>query len=198
VKALITGTTGQDGSYLAELLLSKGYEVHGTKRRSSSFNTQRIDHLMGNPTFHLHYADVCDPRSIDALVADLQPDEIYNLAAQSHVAVSFEIPGYTLDATAAGALNVLDAMRRYASKARLYQASSSEMFGNAAAFRAAGLDWRNWVTTDPRYERAAEVDRLCAFPRKAATHLHWKAKTHAACLAALMVKADREALKCAA
>lgn len=131
MRALITGTAGQDGSYLAELLLAKGYEVHGTKRRSSSFNTQRINHLIENPAFHLHYADVCDPQSVARVMAATQPDEIYNLAAQSHVGVSFELPGYTAEATGQGALNVFEAMRHAAPKARLYQASSSEMFGNS-------------------------------------------------------------------
>ncbi len=133
MKALITGVTGQDGSYLSELLLSKGYEVHGTKRRSSSFNTARIDHLMDNPSFHLHYADVCDPQSIERVMEISHPDEIYNLAAQSHVGVSFELPGYTSETTGQGTLNVLEAMRRSAPAARMYQASSSEMFGNSPA-----------------------------------------------------------------
>lgn len=132
-KALVVGCTGQDGSYLAELLLSKGYEVHGTKRRSSSFNTSRIDHLMPNERFHLHYMDVTDPLSVSQVVQQVAPDEIYNLAAQSHVGVSFEMPGYTFDSITHGTLNMLEAMRRFAREARFYQASSSEMFGNQPA-----------------------------------------------------------------
>lgn len=317
--ALIVGASGQDGSYLAELLLSKGYDVHGTKRRSSSFNTCRVDHLMANSSFHLHYADVCDSHSIERVMAMVQPDEIYNLAAQSHVGVSFEMPSYTSQAVAIGALNVFEAMRSQVPNARLYQASSSEMFGNSQApqseatpfaprspyacakvfahhaainyresynlhiscgilfnhessrrgetfvtrkitmavarikaglqlsltlgnlearrdwghapeyveamwmmlqrpspddyvigtgttitvwefaklaFEAAGLDWRSHVRTDFAYHRPAEVTMLRANPRKAATHLHWKAKTHAAALAKIMVEADMEALKC--
>jgi len=119
---------------LAELLLSKGYEVHGTKRRSSSFNTSRIDHLVADPRFHLHYMDVTDPLSVAQVLEQISPfDEIYNLAAQSHVGVSFEMPGYTFDSIARGTLNMLEAMRRFAPKARFYQASSSEMFGNQPA-----------------------------------------------------------------
>lgn len=132
-KALISGITGQDGSYLAELLLSKGYEVHGIKRRSSSFNTGRIDHLMSNTGFTLHYGDVCDPLSIERIMATVDPDEIYHLAAQSHVAVSFEMPRYTMDSIVGGTLAMLEAMRHCCPRARFYQASSSEMFGNAPA-----------------------------------------------------------------
>jgi GDPmannose 4,6-dehydratase len=136
-RALITGVTGQDGSYLAELLLQKGYEVHGVKRRSSSFNTGRLDgiytdwHAAGN-RFFLHFADLCDSSSLWKLMYDVQPDEIYNLAAQSHVRVSFDIPEYTADVTAMGALRVLEAMHRTGTKARFYQASSSEMYGSTA------------------------------------------------------------------
>ena len=133
-RALITGTTGQDGSYLAELLLEKGYEVHGLKRRSSSFNTERVDHLYEDareaPTnFYLHYADLADSGSLTKILYELQPDEIYNLGAQSHVKVSFEIPEYTGDVVALGALRLIEAMRQSGAEARLYQASSSEMFG---------------------------------------------------------------------
>lgn len=128
--ALILGVTGQDGSYLSDFLLSKGYEVHGIKRRSSSFNTGRVDHLMDNPRFHLHYGDVCDGAGLTRLIYELRPDEVYNLAAQSHVRVSFEIPEYTGDATGMGALRLFEALRSAGSKARVYQASSSEMFGN--------------------------------------------------------------------
>lgn len=136
-KALITGVTGQDGSYLAEILLEKGYEVHGIKRRSSSLNTQRIDHIYrdqhekGWEKFVLHYADLTDANNISRLIREIEPDEVYNLAAQSHVAVSFELPEYTLQATAAGVLNVLEAIRiaGFANKTKFYQASSSEMYG---------------------------------------------------------------------
>jgi GDPmannose 4,6-dehydratase len=134
-RALITGTTGQDGSYLAELLLEKGYEVHGLKRRSSSFNTERVDHLYEDareaPTnFYLHYADLADSGSLTKILYELQPDEIYNLGAQSHVKVSFEIPEYTGDVVALGALRLIEAMRQAGAQVRLYQASSSEMFGS--------------------------------------------------------------------
>lgn len=126
-KALITGVTGQDGSYLAELLLQKGYEVHGLVRRSSSFNTWRIDHF--REQLDLHYGDMIDQNSLLRVLAKVQPDEVYNLAAQSHVAVSFEMPEYTTDVTGTGTLRLLDAMSQTGCKARFYQASSSEMFG---------------------------------------------------------------------
>ncbi|MEO6079232.1 MAG: GDP-mannose 4,6-dehydratase [Steroidobacteraceae bacterium] len=135
-KALITGVTGQDGSYLAEFLLGKGYEVHGLKRRSSSFNTDRIDHLYQDPhergvRMHLHYGDLTDSTNLIRIVKQVQPDEIYNLAAQSHVAVSFETPEYTANADAIGTLRLLEAIRILGleKKTRFYQASTSEMFG---------------------------------------------------------------------
>src|SRR5213596_1176976 len=134
--ALITGATGQDGAYLAEFLLSKGYTVHGVKRRSSSFNTERIDHLIHDPheegvSFHMHYGDVTDATNIIRIVQETQPDEIYNLAAQSHVQVSFESPEYTANADGVGTLRLLEAIRilGLADKVRFYQASTSEMFG---------------------------------------------------------------------
>jgi GDPmannose 4,6-dehydratase len=135
-KALITGITGQDGSYLAELLLSKGYEVHGIIRRSSSFNTGRIDHLYRDPheegvRLFNHYADLSDPVALARLLYELQPDEIYHLGAQSHVRVSFDMPVYTFDITAMGTVRILEAMRETGLNARFYQASSSEMFGSA-------------------------------------------------------------------
>jgi GDPmannose 4,6-dehydratase len=133
VKALITGVTGQDGSYLSELLLEKGYEVHGTKRRSSSFNTGRVDHLIIHPRFKLHYGDVCDSLSMVRLLEEIRPDEIYNLAAQSHVAVSFEMPEYSADAAGMGALRLFEAARMSGLDPRIYQASSSEMFGDSPA-----------------------------------------------------------------
>jgi GDPmannose 4,6-dehydratase len=133
-KALITGITGQDGSYLVELLLEKGYEVHGIIRRSSNFNTSRIDHIYRDPhnkdsKMFLHFGDLSEPTIIDKLVREIQPNEIYNLGAQSHVQVSFEIPEYTANIVANGALRMLEAIRNYAPKARYYQASSSEMYG---------------------------------------------------------------------
>lgn len=129
--ALVTGCSGQDGSYLAELLLDYGYEVHGTLRRSSSINTTRIDHIFDR--LHLHYCDILDGGAVHALVAKVQPDEIYHLAAMSHVKVSFEIPHYTVESTALGTLNVLEAVRSVDKDIRVYNASSSEMFGAAAA-----------------------------------------------------------------
>jgi GDPmannose 4,6-dehydratase len=135
MKALITGVTGQDGSYLAEFLLSKGYEVHGLKRRSSNFNTDRVDDIYqdfheGGARFHLHYADLTDGGSLARLLYDIRPDEVYNLGAQSHVKVSFEIPEYTVDVAASGTLRLLEAIRQTGLRTRFYQASSSEMFGS--------------------------------------------------------------------
>jgi GDPmannose 4,6-dehydratase len=136
--ALIAGVTGQDGSYLAELLIAKGYQVHGIKRRSSSFNTERIDHLIHDPhevgvSFHLHYGDVTDATNIIRIVQETQPDEIYNLAAQSHVQVSFETPEYTANADGLGTLRLLESIRILGRehKTRFYQASTSELFGKA-------------------------------------------------------------------
>ncbi|HJS59757.1 MAG TPA: GDP-mannose 4,6-dehydratase [Vicinamibacteria bacterium] len=126
-KAFITGITGQDGSYLAELLLAKGYDVHGLVRRSSSFNTWRIDHVRDQ--LHLHYGDLVDQNSLVRTLESVGPDEIYNLAAQSHVKVSFEMPEYTGNVTALGVLRILDAVRELELPARVYQAGSSEMFG---------------------------------------------------------------------
>jgi len=137
-KALVTGITGQDGSYLAELLLEKGYEVHGIVRRSSSFNTDRIDHLYRDPhekgvRLLTHYGDLTDPVALMRLLYELQPDEIYHLGAQSHVRVSFDIPEYTFDVTGTGTLRLLEAIRETGVEPRFYQASSSEMFGAAPA-----------------------------------------------------------------
>jgi GDPmannose 4,6-dehydratase len=135
-KALITGITGQDGSYLAEFLLEKGYEVHGIKRRASLFNTERIDHIYQdphteNPHLYLHYGDLTDSSNLTRILQDVQPDEVYNLGAQSHVAVSFESPEYTADVDAIGALRLLEAIRLLGlqDKTRYYQASSSELYG---------------------------------------------------------------------
>ena len=134
--ALITGVTGQDGSYLVEFLLTKGYVVHGIKRRSSSFNTQRIDHLYqdtheDNQKFILHYGDLTDSMNLISIIEKVQPDEIYNLGAQSHVAVSFETPEYTANCDALGTLRILEAVRILGmkNKTRIYQASTSELFG---------------------------------------------------------------------
>src|SRR5438128_701388 len=133
-KALITGITGQDGSYLAELLLSKGYEVHGIIRRASVFTTQRLDHIYSDPHFSktslmLYYGDMADASALARLIGRIQPDEIYNLAAQSHVRVSFDSPEYTTDVTATGTVRLLEAIRESGIKTRFYQASSSEMYG---------------------------------------------------------------------
>lgn len=135
-KALITGITGQDGSYLAELLLKKGYQVHGIKRRSSSFNTERLNHIYQDPhsskrDFHLHYGDLTDSLSLIRILSEVEPDEVYNLGAQSHVAVSFELPEYTADVDALGTLRLLEALRTLGMEGhvRFYQASSSELYG---------------------------------------------------------------------
>ena len=134
--ALIFGITGQDGSYLAELLLKKNYVVHGVKRRSSSINTSRIDHIYQDPheknyTFRLHYGDITDSLSVSRIIEKIKPDEIYNLAAQSHVAVSFEVPEYTANTDALGVLRILEAIRfhKLNKKTKFYQAGTSEMFG---------------------------------------------------------------------
>ncbi|MEK0083066.1 GDP-mannose 4,6-dehydratase [Benzoatithermus flavus] len=138
-RALITGITGQDGAYLAELLLAKGYEVHGLKRRASQFNTQRIDHLYVDPhtagaRFHLHYGDLTDATNLIRVVQEVQPDEIYNLAAQSHVKVSFDTPEYTANADGLGTLRLLEAIRilKLEHRTRFYQASTSELYGKAS------------------------------------------------------------------
>lgn len=323
-KALITGVSGQDGSYLAELLLDKGYEVHGIVRRASVFNTQRIDHLhrgvSPDPNFYLHYGDLCDSSNLFTIVGDVRPDEIYNLAAQSHVRVSFDMPEYTAEVDAVGTLRLLDAIRRCdIPDCRFYQASTSEMFGKVheipqrettpfhprspygvakvysywivnnfresynmhasngilfnhesprrgenfvtrkvtiglarikhglqkqlvmgnldakrdwgfakeyveamwlmlqqdtpddyviatgetysvrhfieEAFRYAGLDWQEFVTTDERYHRPAEVDVLIGDASKAYKQLGWKPKTSFAELVRLMVDADMELVR---
>jgi len=129
--ALITGITGQDGSYLTEFLLNKGYSVHGIVRRSSSFNTQRIDHIFTNSNLKLHFGDVTDALAVDDIIKTLQPDEIYHLAAQSHVKVSFELPRYTAEVDAIGTLNILESIRKHSPNSRLYNACTSELFGKA-------------------------------------------------------------------
>jgi GDPmannose 4,6-dehydratase len=133
-KALITGITGQDGSYLTEFLLEKGYEVHGVIRRASTFNTKRIDHLfqnneIGNKTLFLHHGDLTDSSNLNRLIEKIRPDEIYNLAAQSHVQVSFEVPEYTAETDGIGTLRILDAIKKSGIKCKFYQASTSELFG---------------------------------------------------------------------
>lgn len=137
-KAVITGITGQDGSYLAELLLAQGYEVHGLIRRASTFNTRRIDHIYSDPhgngdkvQLYLHYGDLTSPQSLLDIIYEVQPDEVYHLAAQSHVRVSFDMPEYTGDVTGLGTIRILEAMRRAGVKSRFYQASTSELFGSA-------------------------------------------------------------------
>ncbi|HZA27072.1 MAG TPA: GDP-mannose 4,6-dehydratase, partial [Actinomycetota bacterium] len=136
--AFVTGITGQDGSYLAELLLAHGYEVHGVIRRSSTFNTDRIDHIYQDPhdparRLILHYGDLTDGSMLARLLAEVHPDELYNLGAQSHVAVSFDMPAYTANVTAVGTLRLLESVREAKVRPRIYQASSSEMFGNVPA-----------------------------------------------------------------
>ena len=133
-KALITGITGQDGSYLTETLLEKGYDVHGIIRRSSSFNTGRIDHVFNNPDlhdkrFHLYYGDLTDSSNLNRLLEKIEPDEIYNLGAQSHVKVSFEVPEYTAEVDALGTLRFIDAIKETGIEAKFYQASTSELYG---------------------------------------------------------------------
>ena len=135
-KAIVTGVTGQDGAYLAEFLLNKGYEVHGIKRRSSLFNTQRIDHIYEDPhinlrKLHLHYGDLTDSTNLIRIIQEVQPDEIYNLAAMSHVHVSFDMPEYTANVDALGTLRILEAVRLLGliKKTKIYQASTSELYG---------------------------------------------------------------------
>ena len=128
-KAIITGVTGQDGSFLAELLLEKDYEVHGVIRRASSFNTERIEHIMDHPRLHLHHGDLSDSANLNKLLGSIKPDEIYNLGAQSHVKVSFDVPEYTAQVDALGTLRILDAMINNCPRAKFYQASTSELYG---------------------------------------------------------------------
>ncbi|MBX7240937.1 MAG: GDP-mannose 4,6-dehydratase [Bacteroidia bacterium] len=128
-KALITGITGQDGSFLTEILLEKGYEVHGIIRRASNFNTDRIEHLMSNKSLKLHHGDLSDSANLNKLMSTIKPDEVYNLGAQSHVAVSFEVPEYTAQVDAIGTLRLLDALNNHCPEARFYQASTSELYG---------------------------------------------------------------------
>jgi GDPmannose 4,6-dehydratase len=138
--AMITGVNGQDGSYLAELLLEKGYRVIGLKRRTSTINTGRIDHLMGNPNFSVKYYDLHDAYFINHIMKEEKIDEVYNLAAQSHVAVSFEIPDYTSDGICRGTLNILNAIRNISPTTKMYQASSSEMYGDSSDYTEKGFN----------------------------------------------------------
>jgi len=167
-RALITGITGQDGSYLAEFLIAKGYEVHGIIRRASTFNTERLDHMYLDPhvkggSLKLHYGDLCDSNVLSKLLEHIKPHEVYNLGAQSHVRVSFDIPEYTGDVTAIGALRVLEGIRKIGLKTRFYQASSSEMFGLVQAVPqsestpfyprspyAAAKVYAHWITVNYR------------------------------------------------
>jgi len=170
-RALISGITGQDGSYLAELLLDKGYEVHGIIRRASQFNTQRIDHLYQDPhkenvRFFLHYGDLTDSSNVNRLVEKVAPNEIYNLGAQSHVQVSFEVPEYTAEVDAIGTLRFLDAIK----------ATGKER-----------------ILIDARYFRPTEVDQLLGDPGKAKRVLNWQPKVTFDALVDLMVKADCKA-----
>jgi GDPmannose 4,6-dehydratase len=128
-KAFLTGITGQDGSYLAELLLSKGYEVHATLRRNSTFTSQRIDKILGDPNLKIYHGDLCDSSNVNRLLSRIEPEEIYNLGAQSHVGVSFEVPEYTAETTGLGVLRILDAIRDLGISTKFYQASTSELFG---------------------------------------------------------------------
>jgi len=167
-KALITGITGQDGSYLAELLLRKGYEVHGIMRRSSTFNTSRIDHIFDK--LHLHHGDMMDSVSLHHILAKVQPDEIYNLAAQSHVKVSFEQPVYTAQVTGIGTLNLLESFRLVCPKARFYQASSSEMYGTSMSTVDGKLVQNETTRFHPRSPYAAAkvfAHNMCVNAREA-------------------------------
>ena len=302
-RALITGITGQDGSYLAELLLNKGYEVHGIIRRSSNFNTQRIDHLYKDPhsednMLHLHYGDLTDGVLLTNLIREIEPNEVYNLGAQSHVMVSFSVPEYTAQVDGVGTIRMLEAIRSSKLDCRYYQASTSELFGSTPppqsekslyreayglhatngilfnhesprrgetfvtrkitravakiklgrqeklylgnlsairdwgyapeyvesmwmmlqqdspddyvvatgigatvenfverAFTRVGLDWKQYVEVDNRYQRPTEVEALIGDPSYIRKKLGWVAKTHWGELAELMVDADLEILK---
>src|SRR5436309_3515860 len=182
-KALITGITGQDGSYLAELLLEKGYEVHGIVRRSSTENFERIGHLAGRLT--LHQADLLDQLSIIDVLKEVRPQEVYNLAAMSFVPTSWKQPVLTGEFTAMGVTRVLEAIRLLDPQGiRFYQASSSEAFGHV------GLDWRKHVVQDPGLVRPAEVDLLIGDPGKARRQLGWEPTVDFRGLIRRMVEAD--------
>ncbi|MBU0581364.1 MAG: GDP-mannose 4,6-dehydratase [Candidatus Margulisbacteria bacterium] len=205
-KALITGITGQDGSYLAELLLDKGYEVHGIIRRASTFNTKRIDHLYKDPHrkdvhMFLHYGDLTDSSNLNRLMEEVNPDEIYNLGAQSHVKVSFEVPEYTAEVDGTGTLRLLDAIKKVGlkDKARFYQASTSEMFGKVqeipqkettpfyprSPYGAAKL-YAYWIVVNYREAYGLHASNGILFnhesPRRGATFLTRKVTRAAACI----------------
>src|SRR5947208_3252580 len=217
-KALITGITGQDGSYLADLLLEKGYEVHGIIRRASTFNTSRIDHLYADPHVNdvrmfLHYGDLSDSVNLVKLLYKLKPDEIYHLGAQSHVRVSFDIPEYTSDVTGVGTIRILEAIREAGLRSRFLQASSTAIFGRAqevpqnentpfwrrsgfdgAALVEAYMDWKPLVTHDRRNERAADVYVVLGEAQKAKEILRWEPKVRFRERASIMVDADMNLL----
>src|SRR5438046_1833772 len=217
-KALITGITGQDGSYLADLLLEKGYEVHGIIRRASTFNTSRIDHLYADPHINgvrmfLHYGDLADSVNLVKLLYELKPEEIYHLGAQSHVRVSFDIPEYTSDVTGVGTIRILEAKRDWGyapeyveAMWRILQRDAGDDFVIAtgethtvrefaeAAFAHVDLDWKKFVKHDPRYERPAEVDLLIGDASKAKKVLGWEPKVRFKDLVRIMVDADMELL----
>src|SRR5947208_2890595 len=211
--ALITGITGQDGSYLAELLLAKGYEVVGVVRRTSHDSYERIGHLLDR--VHIVPADLLDQHSLTAVVKDAAPHEVYNLAAQSFVPTSWSQPVLTGEFTALGVTRLLEAVRLVRPEARVYQASSSEMFGKAqqprpadyvvgtgethtvrelceVAFRHVGLDWKKYVKVDARFVRPAEVDTLQADPARAKRELGWAPRVGFQALVEMMVDADME------
>src|SRR5258705_494018 len=222
-RALITGITGQDGSYLAELLLAKGYEVHGVIRRASTFNTGRLDHIYSDPhanktALKLHYGDLSDASALSRLIAKIAPDEIYNLAAQSHVRVSFDSPEYTTDITATLQkklyLGNLDAKRDWGyageyveamwlmlqqEKPDDYVIATNETHSVRefleAAFSHVGLKWQDYVEIDSNYYRPAEVDILIGDYLKAKPVLGWHPKTKFTELVKLMVDADVQRLK---
>src|SRR3989441_339342 len=228
-KTLITGITGQDGSYLAELLLDKGYEVHGIIRRASTFNTERIEHLYQDPHVNnvklfLHYGDIADSTNLIKLLYRIQPDEIYHLAAQSHVRISFDIPEYTGDVTGLATVRILEAIKEAGIKAKFYQASSSEMFGKVKEIpqrettpfyprspygaakvyaywmtvnyrEAYGLFACNGILFNHESPRRGEVDLLVGGASKAKNLLGGEQKTRFKDLVRLMVTADMAALK---
>jgi GDPmannose 4,6-dehydratase len=211
--AQVTGVTGQDGAYLSRLLLFKGYTVHGIKRRSSSFNSGRIDDLyedphVEHPRFILHYGDMTDSTNLIRIVQQCQPDEIYNLAAQSHVMVSFETPEYTANADALGALRLLEAIRILGleRKARFYQASTSELYGlvretpqteRTPFYPRSPYAGEVVVEIDPRYFRPTEVDVLIGDPSKAHTKLGWRHEISVRDLAREMVQEDLKLMQTA-
>lgn len=208
-KAFLTGITGQDGSYLAELLLEKGYEVHGIIRRNSMFTTQRIDHILSDPRLHTHHGDLTDSSCLHRLLSKIQPDEVYNLGAQSHVAVSFETPEYTAEVDGVGTIRLLDAIRDLGIRPRFYQASTSELFGGVpgtepqnentpftprSPYAAAKL-YAFWVTANYREAYGLHASNGILFnhesPRRGATFVTRKITLAAAAVA----RGKQEALR---